>query len=214
MPNNEMPSDSPIEVPPLNEQSVTSSNDTLPTVPSVCARCGNPATKFCPHCGQDFCDTHQCIMHSQEFQVESHPIIDEDGTRHAGRSLRLIGEGWPNKLRSIKDLTDEQLVEQIKFYQKMLEESVRTADYARICIAHAEFDLSYRENSRYVAAMKRREKIEQGAIRLGGKKYRKDTQQAPGVPLHIASLMKAHNISQAQAEALVKLLSASKGGTT
>jgi hypothetical protein len=186
-----MPQD-PNEVPPV-ENTVNKRNN-------ICAKCGQPASLFCPKCGQDFCQDHRCIMHSQEFATESTPLpADDEGIVHHGRQIRLIGEGWPNSLRMIREMTDDELRGQIKGLQDLLTDAIRTADYARISIAAREFEVDYREHSRYVAAMKRREVLEQGTVRLNSKKYKKG---APALPPDIAALMKAFGLSEAQATQL------------
>jgi hypothetical protein len=146
-------------------------------------------------------------MHDEGFRTESEPLVDDEGVTHQGRRIRLIGEGWPNELRMIKDLSDEELKEQVKSLQTLLEDCVRTGDYARIGIAHREYELGYRANSRYVAAIKRREKLVQGAIRLNSKRYRKDAVQ---IPPDILALMKAFNLSQELAEQLKIVIGAKK----
>lgn len=176
-----------------NEQTIAKSN-TLDTkdepLPErrggnpLCS-CGEPrirGEKFCHHCGQDFRD-------SPSFEVKEEPIVDEDGTTHSGRRIRLIGEGWPNDLRMIKDMTDDELEGQIKGLQELLKNAIQTGEYARISIAAREFELGYRKHSRYISAMKRREKLtKQGTLRLGQKQFRQNAKQQ--IPAHIAALMK------------------------
>lgn len=203
--DDEVRPDLPSETPDVTVNEV---NDNT-TRRSTCSKCGQPSSTFCPRCGQDFCATHQCIMHSQEFAVESAPLVDEDGVGHQGRHINLIGQGWPNSLRMIKDYTDDELRTQIKGLQDLLADAIRTADYARISIAAREFEVDYREHSRYVAAVKRREKIEQGAIRLNSKKYRKTSASAQ-IPQDILQIMKAYNVTQQQAAAVKILLGVKK----
>jgi hypothetical protein len=181
-----------------SESIVNNSNDNG----SVCAVCGKSAQNFCPRCGQDFCDVHHCVMHDTELpnNVVDEPLIDDEGVEHRGRRIRLIGEGWPNKLRMIKDMSDPELEGQIKGLQSLLQDAIKTADYARISIAAREYELDYRKHSRYVAAMKRREKIEQGAVRLGGRTHRMDASGAKiAIPADIAALMKLANLTYEQA---------------
>jgi uncharacterized Zn finger protein (UPF0148 family) len=155
-------------------------DSSLHSAPLLCS-CGTPRKSgqaFCPHCGQDFSDS---------FETKSEPIIDEDGSTHSGRRIRLIGEGWPNSLVMIKDLSDEELVTQIKGLQDLLKRAIQTADFAQISIAAREFEYEYRKHSRYVAAIRRREKIEQGSIRLNAKSHKPSG--VPKVPADIAALM-------------------------
>lgn len=152
---------------PTNDTSVNNVNEEIPqrSDPTLCS-CGAPrqaSQTFCYHCGQDF---------NNVLITQREPIVDEDGTTHNGRRVRLIGEGWPNELRAIKDCSDEELEQQIAGLQKLLTRAIQTQDYAQISIAAREFELGYRKHSRYVHAMRRREKIEQGAIRLNAKAHR------------------------------------------
>lgn len=185
-----------------NDTSVNNVNEEIPqrSDPTLCS-CGAPrqaSQTFCYHCGQDF---NNVLLTSRE------PIIDEDGTTHNGRRVRLIGEGWPNELRAIKDCSDEELEQQIAGLQKLLARAIQTQDYAQISIAAREFELGYRKHSRYVHAMRRREKIEQGAIRLNAKAHR------VGKTLTMEeTLAKQLGIPIEQAKALKILLDAQKKG--
>ena len=187
----------------IAEATVNSVNDSK----SICASCSNPSTRICSHCGQEFCANHYCVIH--ELQAESSPLTDTDGTTHQGRRIRLIGEGWPNDLRMIKDTPDEELENQIRGLQELLQNAIRTADYAQISIAARDFELGYRKHSRYVAAMKRREKLQQGTIRLNSKKHRVEA-GGKQIPTDIAALMKLGNLTYDQAVAMKSLLQASK----
>jgi hypothetical protein len=168
-----------------------------------CTTCGELSVRICTHCGQEFCAQHFCLTH--EMSTERVPVIDEDGTERRGERIRLIGEGWPNALQLLDDLTDEQLEERIVGLKKLLKQAIETADYAQISIAAHEFKLDYRKHSRYVAAMKRREKIQQGAIRLNDKKHRVDA-KGQQIPSDIAALMKLGNLTFEQAVAMKALL--------
>ena len=175
----------------------------------VCSNCNAPAERICTHCGQEFCSECRCVTH--EMSSERVPIVDEDGTEHRGERIRLIGEGWPDALQMLDSLTDEQLEERIKGLKLLLKRAIETSDYAQISIAAHEFKLDYRRHSRYVAAMKRREKIQQGTIRLNNKKHRVDasgTKQQ--IPADIAALMKLGNLTYEQAVSMKTLLGKAK----
>jgi hypothetical protein len=166
-----------------------------------CITCGEPSVRICIHCGQEFCSKHFCMTH--EFNVESEPLVDDDGATHKGRHLKLIGEGWPHALLLMKDLTDEELDQRITDLQKALKEAIRTADYTQISLAAHEFERDYRGYSRHVAAVKRREKLEkQGQIRLNAKKIK----LSPDIPADIAALMKAFGLTQAEAMKMKSVL--------
>lgn len=158
----------------------------------VCITCSNPSTRICTHCGQEFCATHVCISH--ELGTERIPIVDEDGTEHRGQRVKLIGEGWPNHLTLIKDLNDAELDARIADLQGLLTQAIRTQDYTQISLAAHEFERDYRSHSRYVAAVKRREKLQQGTVRLNNKKHRMDA-AGKTIPPDIAAIMKLGNMS-------------------
>lgn len=175
----------------IADATVTSVNDSLQ---GLCITCGHPSLRICLHCGQEYCALHFCITH--EMSTDRVSVVDEDGTGHHGQRIRLIGEGWPNHLLLIKDLQDEELDARVADLQKALTLAIRTQDYTQISLAAHEYERDYRKHSRYVAAMKRREKIQQGTLRLNNKKHRIDasgTKQA--ISADIASLMKFANIS-------------------
>lgn len=172
---------------------------------STCVTCGKPSERICQHCGQEFCSVHFCPMH--EVPTKTEPLTDEDGTVHEGKRIRLIGEGWPNALKSLDDMSDDELREYILGMQKLLEQAIQTGNYASISIAAAEYKLSYKQHSRYVAAIRRREKLqEQGQIRLNNKKFKMGAK--PLIPADIAALMKlSPGMTVEQAIALKKVLS-------
>ncbi len=175
----------------------------------VCVNCGQTAVRICTHCGQEFCASHFCITH--EMGTERVPIVDEDGTEHRGQRVRLIGEGWPNHLLLIKDLGDDELDARIRELQGLLTQAIRTQDYTQISLAAHEYEKGYRQHSRYVAAIKRREKIQQGSVRLNNKKHRMDASGTKvAIPGDIAALMKLGNLSYEQAVAMKAMLGKAK----
>jgi hypothetical protein len=210
--NNGLPSSEDLDAVSLEqaiaEQTVTKVNDSVASQQAkLCSVCNlNTAQRICSHCGQEFCSQHFCTTH--ELATQQEPLADEDGTVHQGRRIRLIGEGWPNSLRMIKDMSDDELEGQIAGLQALLQDAIKTADYARISIAAREYERDYRKHSRYVAAMKRREKLTQGAVRLNSKKHRMD---AAAKPLSMAeALAKQMNITLEQATALLGVLGKTK----
>ena len=181
-----------------------------------CARCGEEASSFCHTCGQDFCHKHRCLMHgnTEGFEVANDPLVDDEGTERRGRRIRLIGEGWPDHIRMVSTMTDEELEEQLRGLQQLLKDAIAAQDFARICIAHAEYELEYRKHSRYVKAMQRREKIEQGAVRLGKKRVKASPASlgpdGRPIPPEVASLMQAFGLDYNQALAMKILLGGKK----
>jgi len=172
-------------------------------VSGVCITCGRVSLRICTHCGQEYCAQHYCITH--EMSTERVAIIDDDGTEHRGQRVKLIGEGWPNHLLLIKDLSDEELDFRIGDLQKALQQAIRTQDYTQISLAAHEYEKGYRQHSRYVAAMKRREKLQQGTLRLNNKKHRM-TSAGVSIPPDIAALMKIGNMSYEDAVKMKALL--------
>src|SRR5437016_4604828 len=83
------------------------SQDSVPDFIEPCFACTNDAVYYCRKCKAKFCSDHassldkrlcsNCVSTGLEILEES-PLVDEAGVTHSGRSLKLIGEGWPNTL--------------------------------------------------------------------------------------------------------------------
>lgn len=216
---------------PTNEQTITNGNGCF-----VCKTIRD--LTFCRHCGNDFCPQHSskynptkycqdCIF-AEDMSLIHEPLVDEDGVRKQGFRIRLIGQGWPNEQRLIGEqredgeyvMSDDELRLQIQGLQKLLQDAIGTADYARISIASREYELSYREHSRYVKAMKSRKAREaKGVITIGGKKRKANGgSKTANLPDPIQALM-ALGLTREQAEAMKAVLGAAvppqlkKGGT-
>jgi hypothetical protein len=182
--------------------------------PLKCRQCDEPCIDFCRHCGQEFCVNHRsrynpkmcsgCVSDSS-LQVAREPITDEDGTQHQGTRMRLIGEGWPNSLHLIKDMTDLELEDQISDLATGLKEAQLTLDYKKILYSAATFEKDRRVHSNAVKARRRREKIEQGAVKLNGKSVRMKTVADP-----IDLLAKQLKIPYDQAKAVMAMLGKAK----
>ncbi len=188
----------------IADATVNKLNDSV----ALCVTCGAVSVRICTHCGQEFCSRHFCINH--EMSTERVPIVDEDGTEHRGERVRLIGEGWPNAIQFIKDLSDEELDARIAGLQARLKKCIQETDYTQISLAAHEYDRDYRRHSRYIAAMKRREKIQQGSVRLNNKKHRMDASSTKGIPSDIAALMKLGNLSLEDAVKMKAILGKAK----
>jgi len=204
-------------IPPSEEQAPETTSEADATVnlvnerSGVCISCDSPSIRICTHCGQEFCAQHYCISH--EVASERVPIVDEDGTEHRGQRVRLIGEGWPNAIQFIKDLSDDELDARISGLQERLKKCIQETDYTQISLAAHEYDRDYRRHSRYVAAVKRREKLVQGSVRLGGKKHTVGASGAStksSIPGDIAALMKLGNLSYEDAVKMKSLLGKAK----
>lgn len=190
----------------MDEETVNNVNS------SVCsyAQCGQPAVKICSQCGQDFCENHVCLMHSDPLETKRERVVDEDGVPRRGERIALIGEGWPDRIRMVDDMSDEELTDYLAEHQRRLQKAMKDVDYEQITIAHASYILGARQHSRYIAAMKRRKKKEeQGTINLGGKKA-STTSGGKVIPADIASLMKAFNLTYEVAVAMKSVLGAAK----
>ena len=207
MENEGLPSSEDLDAVAEEQRIIEATSEPTVTKVNNCIACGLPATRICQHCGQDFCSQHFCITH--ELQTESQPLVDDEGVEHKGRRIRLIGEGWPNALLLIKDLSEEELELRIKELQGLLNQAVRTADYAQISIAAHEYERDHRAHSRYVAAIKRRQKLEkQGQLRLNKKAHTPGTAQAQASPAEVLS--KTLGIPLDQAKAMLIILAAQK----
>lgn len=196
-----------------NGETSNESNNEASTHASVCSysECGKPAVKICPQCGQDFCDEHECRVHTKVLDTQREPIIDEDGTQHRGERIKLIGEDWPHQAKMVEDMTDDEAVEFITVLQKRLEVCNKTGTYLQITIAHAQYVLGARQHSRYVKAMRQREKHEAakaGILNFKTKKLR--TASGQQIPSDIMSLMKAFNLTYEAALLLKNVLGAKK----
>jgi hypothetical protein len=174
----------------MDEENVAKVNSSV----SVCSygNCGQPAVKICPQCGQDFCETHECMMHSKPLETKREPILDEDGAPRHGERIALVGEGWPDRIRMVDQMTDDELVGYITEHQRRLDRARKDSDYEQITIAHANYVLGARQHSRYIAAIRRREKREAlaGVINLGKNKTKGQKQ----IPPDIVALMKLPGI--------------------
>ena len=196
-------------LPPSEDEALSDDTTVNKVNEGICISCGQPSARICTHCGQEFCSQHFCITHETSTQRES--IVDDDGTEHRGERIRLIGEGWPNRLQLIKDLSDGELDVRISQLQRLLADAIRTGDYASISLAAHEFERDYRKHSRYVAAIKRREKLVQGSVRLGGKKHTIGASATKSsIAPDIAAVMKLGNLSYEQAIAMKSLLGKAK----
>jgi len=151
-----------------------------------CGDCSSPSIDFCKHCGQEYCIDHRSKYHPRlchncvtdsNLRIEVTPITDPDGTEHRGRQFKLIGEGWPRAIQKLHDLSDAELEDYIAELQTRLKEAQAKLDYTRILLAAAEYEKSHNDWSRSIAARKRREKIEQGAINLNKKKFKMSVAQ-------------------------------------
>lgn len=150
-------------------------------VANSCEFCGETeGVNFCRHCGRDYCRQHAskhnpsllCMdcLSEQRLGLQSEAIVDEDGTTHQGRRIRLIGEGWPHTIEMIRGLSDDQLDIKIGEWKALLNEAIKTGEYFRITLAAAEYDKETRYRSKVRKLQRRREELQkQGAMRLNGK---------------------------------------------
>lgn len=145
-----------------------------------CSSCGETeGVNFCRHCGRDYCRQHasrfnpsllcQDCLGEQRLGIQSEAIVDEDGTTHQGRRIRLIGEGWPHTIEMIRSLNDEQLDIKIGEWKALLNEAIKTGEYFRITVSAAEYEKESRYRSKVRKLQRRREELQQGTIRLNAK---------------------------------------------
>lgn len=150
-----------------------------------CFRCDTSPLTFCRHCGQEFCQDHRskysdqycylCIapdnLGLEYLPLEEQEEVDGQVVVHHGRRIKLIGEGWPSSMQMVNALTDEGLEVFIAERQRLLKEAVATAEYHRITLSHAEFTKEYKRHSKVVKLQRRREELQQGVVRLSGKRH-------------------------------------------
>lgn len=153
-------------------------HDQIPeSQPATCRFCTEGAVDFCRKCGQEFCRTHRsrynpklchnCVS-DVTLDLESEPLIDDEGTARKGRHLKLIGEGWPNSVAALRDMSEDELEAHIAELSLRVKRAQLTLDYSQILKSAAEFDLADRQTSKARAMRTRRENIEKGALRLNG----------------------------------------------
>jgi hypothetical protein len=171
--------------------------------------CDSVAIGFCRHCGQEFCEQHRsrydtrfcsdCIT-EDAMRLEESPLVDDEGVTHEGRRIRLIGEGWPASMEMIRTLTDDQLEFKIGEWKRLLAEAVKTQEYFRITVCAAEFEKEDRYKSKVRKLQRRREELQQGAVRLNSKKTRVKPPKDPAEALAIQL-----GITVEQARAVMKI---------
>jgi hypothetical protein len=158
------------------EDIITTSSEST-SVPSSCRFCSDLAIDFCKKCGQEFCSAHKskynprlCVncVSDATLQLDSEPLIDDDGSEHKGRHLKLIGEGWPNSIAALRDMSEEELEAHIAELSLRVKKAQLTLDYSQILKSAAEFDLADRQQNKIRKLRERRTTIEKGALRLNG----------------------------------------------
>lgn len=167
------------------EEFVNKVNNTLNRTEGQCFRCENIPITFCRHCGQEFCQDHKsrysegicclCVA-SDNLGIQFVDYIEEDmdaegnPVKHRGRRIKLIGEGWPNTMQMIDDLSDEALEVFIAERQRLLQEAVKLSEYHRITLAKAEFTKEYKRRSKIAKLRSREAQLKtQGGMRVSGK---------------------------------------------
>ena len=158
-------------------EDIATSNSSSESNPSSCRFCSDLAVDFCKKCGQEFCRAHKskynprlCVncVSDATLQLDSEPLIDDDGSEHKGRHLKLIGEGWPNSIAALRDMSEEELEEHIAELTVRVKKAQLTLDYSQILKSAAEFDLADRQQNKIRKLRERRTTIEKGALKLNG----------------------------------------------
>ncbi len=200
------------------ETSVTSVNNIHI---AKCFKCGVDASlTLCRHCGNEFCGDHRSKYSDQycylciapdNLGLDYLPLeeeeLDADGNTvvHRGRRIKLIGEGWPNTMQMVCDLTDEGLEIFIAERQRLLKEAVATAEYHRITLSHAEFTLNYKKHSKAVKLQRRYAKLQQGTLRVGSTRQNMGT-KAVKQATEDDKLMKLLGLTPEQFKAFKKVM--------
>jgi hypothetical protein len=210
---------------PLPEPIVNNVNDSVHVV--KCFRCGSiESLTLCRHCGNEFCSNHRskysdqycylCIAPDNlglEFlPLESEEIDEETGNTvtHHGRRIKLIGEGWPNAMQMVNSFPDTEEGQKgleifIAERQRLLQEAIKTTEYHRITLSHAEFTKEYRRYSKAAKLQRRYSEIRQGVVRLSGKRHDVGA-KARKQESEDEKLMKHYGINAEQLKALKKVL--------
>lgn len=181
-----------------------------------CFACDSTPKSMCRHCGQEFCDQHKsrydshfcsnCIGDENTSLVEA-PLVDDEGVEHKGRQLKLIGEGWPNLLEMIHNLTEQELEQKLGQWKSLLKQAMITNEFYRITVSAAEFEKEERRDSRRRRLEDRREALKaQGTSRLNGKASTRTTAD-PAV-----KLSKDLGIPIKQARKLIEITNQMKAG--
>jgi len=184
-----------------------------------CFRCDGVPLTFCRHCGQEFCSNHVSKYSNQycylciapdNLGLEYLPLEDEEldpetgqTVTHRGRRIKLIGEGWPYSMQMINSLDDAGLEIFIAERQRLLKEAVATAEYHRITLSHAEFTKEYKRHSKAAKLQRRYTELQQGTLRVGGKKHNLGSQTRK--LSKDEEIMKQLGLTPLQFKALMKL---------
>lgn len=175
---------------------------------------------LCRHCGNEFCLNHRskysdqycylCIapdnLGLEYLPLEEQEEVNGEVVIHRGRRIKLIGEGWPSSMQMVNALSDEGLEIFIAERQRLLKEAVATAEYHRITLSHAEFTKEYKRHSKAVKLQRRYAELEQGVLRVAGKKHQVGATKPSKQQLEDEKLMKMLGLTPDQYKAFRKVM--------
>jgi hypothetical protein len=184
----------------------------------TCHICSAETDLLCPKCEQYYCikcasffNKRLCLScgPNTSLGIEvTEGIPDVDGEVHHGRRFKLIGEGWPDQIEKISELSDADLEAKLDFFKMALKEVVRVRDTMLIT-------LSAMENERFRRTAK---KIKSD----GGTEWYKEAEniklrsvpardKAPSEEDSVKSLAKALGITVEKARAVYQKLKGVSG---
>lgn len=117
--------------------------------------CPEDALTCCSKCGKWFCLEHAsdleptkyCVdcLKVEDASLEISPIVDAEGTRHAGRVIRPVGIVFAQNSKLIHEMNDAELKEYIVYYQQAVKDCERSLDHHRITLGNALYEAGDRE---------------------------------------------------------------------
>jgi hypothetical protein len=117
--------------------------------------CIEDALTLCRKCGKWFCLEHASDLDPTKFcqdcllvadaTLETHPLVDAEGTRHQGKLIRPVGLVFNQKSKLIHEMDEVELKEYITFYQGAVHDCERALDHARITLGNALYEAGDRE---------------------------------------------------------------------
>jgi hypothetical protein len=114
----------------------------------ACHICSAGTDLLCPKCERYYCAKCASLF-NKKLCLDCGPntslglevtdgIPDVDGEVHHGRTFKLIGEGWPDQIEKISELSDAELEAKLDFFKRVLKEVVRVRDTMLITLSAME----------------------------------------------------------------------------
>lgn len=114
-----------------------------------CYACDSRDVLTCSGCQQPYCFDHaslfdkgKCIACgpniAYEVERSETTVTGKDGLGHKVQQLRILGDGWPDRMAHIEDMSEKELEEWIEFLKVRLKLVLQTRDTLHICISAGE----------------------------------------------------------------------------